>query len=45
MAAPTSDLTQLHAWQALDAHYKSVRDMSLRTLFAQELDARRADGR
>jgi glucose-6-phosphate isomerase len=36
MAAPTSDLTQLPAWQALEAHYESVRDMSLRTLFAQD---------
>jgi glucose-6-phosphate isomerase len=36
MAAPTSDLTQLPAWQALEAHYQSVRDMSLRTLFAED---------
>lgn len=33
---PVPDLTQLPAWQALTAHYNSMKDVTLRTLFAQD---------
>ena len=35
-------LTQRPAWQALAAHYRQIKDVHLRTLFAQDADARRA---
>ncbi|MEO5950842.1 MAG: glucose-6-phosphate isomerase [Chloroflexia bacterium] len=36
MASPTPDPTQLPAWQALAAHHDSIKDMSLRALFADD---------
>lgn len=36
MPATTPRLTQLPAWRALDEHYVEIRDLHLRTLFAQD---------
>jgi len=36
MTTGTEPLTQLPAWQALAAHFQSVRDLHLRNLFAQD---------
>ncbi|NJO82919.1 MAG: glucose-6-phosphate isomerase [Blastochloris sp.] len=36
MAASSSTLTQRTAWQALASHYQQIRDIHLRTLFAQD---------
>ncbi len=33
---PVPDLTQLPAWQALTAHYGAIKDVTLRTLFAED---------
>src|SRR5579871_2882681 len=32
----TQPLTQRPAWKALEAHYQQIRDVHLRTLFAQD---------
>ncbi len=37
----TTSITQRHAWQALSAHYQQIKDVHLRTLFAQ--DAQRGE--
>ena len=36
MTANTAPLTQRQAWKALEAHYGRVRDLHLRTLFADD---------
>ena len=36
MTASTLPLTERPAWKALEAHYARVRDLHLRTLFADE---------
>jgi glucose-6-phosphate isomerase len=36
MTAQTTPLTELKAWKALDAHYKNVRTLQLRKLFAED---------
>jgi glucose-6-phosphate isomerase len=36
MVAHMTPLTQRPAWKALEEHYRSVRDVDLRTLFAQD---------
>ena len=36
MPAPTPDPTQLPAWQALATHHDTLKDVSLRTLFADD---------
>lgn len=36
MTQPTTPLTQRPAWQALEAHYQEVKDLHLRTLFAED---------
>jgi glucose-6-phosphate isomerase len=36
MTHQTTPLTQLPAWQALTDHYQSIRDLHLRTLFADD---------
>lgn len=33
---PSAPLTQLTAWKALESHYQQVKDLSLRTLFAED---------
>ena len=33
-----SALTQKHAWQALTTHYQTIRDVHLRTLFAEDAE-------
>ena len=38
VSSPTLSLTQRPAWRALEAHYREVRDLHLRQLFAQEPD-------
>ena len=40
--ANITSITQRPAWQALSAHYQTMRDVHLRTLFAQDASARRA---
>ena len=34
--AETTSITQRPAWQALSAHYRQIKDVHLRTLFAQD---------
>jgi glucose-6-phosphate isomerase len=36
MTQPTTPLTQRPAWQALEAHYQDVKNLHLRTLFADD---------
>ena len=36
MSTPTEPLTRRAAWQALEAHYRQMKDVHLRTLFAQD---------
>ncbi|HEX6212067.1 MAG TPA: glucose-6-phosphate isomerase [Methylomirabilota bacterium] len=36
MSTPTEPLTRRAAWQALEAHYQQMKDVHLRTLFAQD---------
>jgi len=40
-SSPALPLTQLGAWRGLEAHYRTIRDVHLRQLFAEEPD--RAD--
>ncbi len=42
MTTPVAPLTERRAWKALTAHHKTISELHLRKLFADDPDARRA---